>query len=277
MNSKIWLSAAVGVSALTFWILRPVPAEKKELTKDLVFKILQELVKKIKTCSVKIASFADTVKMNSKQITRNKLKEILFNDFSVEKLISKEKQEVYQIWETTEEEVNDFINNFCIDDPLVMKNFLLVTQILENAFEGYVLSENSSLPLNLSSQGLSEVLPEVFHCELHLIKTRILMNENNLEELEEWEIDAAISELGCECKRKIFEKFGFQVTQDDAQRVIRQGIENFSILDQKFKNFVKGLEDVYHEHLELIMTRREDPAFEEYLKKKFNNYMRYSN
>lgn len=273
MNQKIMITAAVGISAIALWFFSPVAKERRILTADSVIKILQELKARARLYSVKIAQFADKIKINSMDPpTKDQLKDMLVHDFSINSIMKSENQPIFDKWEISEEELHSFIDDQLESNQEVKDLMNSINEIIENACLGFVLNEANSLPLALNSQTLSEILSEVFHCELFMVKTKIDMTRNNIEELEDWEIDAFIFNQIRECKAKVFMKFGYGIDEREVNDVIRQGISNFSIVDEKFKSYYKGLEEMYNLHLEKIASRREDKAFEDYIEKKFIHY-----
>ena len=273
MNQKIMITAALGISAVALWFFSPVEKEKKQLTADSVIKILQELQARARLYSVKIAQCADKIKINSMEPpTKEQLKDMLIHDFSINTIMASENQPIFDKWEISEGELHTFIDDQLGSNQEVKDLMQSINQIIENACLGFVLNEPISLPFALNSQNLSEILSEVFHCELFLVKTKIDMTRNNIEELEDWEIDAFVFNQIRECKAKVFMKFGYGIDESEVSGVIRQGITSFSIVDEKFKSYYKGLEEMYNIHLDKIVSRQEDKAFEDYIEKKFIHY-----
>lgn len=274
MNNKLFLSAAVGLTALAIWLSAPVPRNSKAFSKSSILQILSELYTSLKPCCLKIAKYTNTIKSNSPNPPSTlELKQFLISDFSISDLLTSHKAPIYSSWNISESELDHYITTSLKSDTEVQNSYKKIQNLIENACMGFVLEETCYVPNELTSQQALEILSEIYSCELYFVNKKRKIKEENCEEIEDWEIDFEFSDQEIKCKANVFAKFGVKVEESKVIIAIRQAIRNFSLVDDNFQNLHRELEVSYNMSLGNIYSHNKENGFQEFIERKYEYYM----
>ena len=149
---------------------------------------------------------------------------------------------------------------------------------LQKAFEGDIINDSIAIPYELSPYITLKIVKELFEVELYLAYKKIEYKNSYKREMMDYsdeEYDEIAYEIEMEdyqCKANIFNQFGINANEVEANTFLRHAIRNYRIIDKKFKELHAGLEDEYNIRVSQIMSKTISTEDLEKIRSKYLKY-----